>query len=162
MRPYDFENSIGYWLIITARSFERSLNDLLVPQGITFRQCQILGWLALSGDLTQADLAEKMGIEPPTMLALLDRMERDGWVQRLAHPEDRRKKIIRPTPRAEPIWAKITGAARSVRTRATAGMEPDDAEALIRLLQRILANLGETSPPHLTSPNRTTPARTMG
>ncbi len=145
MLQYDFEQSIGYWVISTARILERELNDELAPSGITYRQCQILGCLALDGQLSQSELAERMRIEPPTLVALLDRMEQEGWISRCCCPEDRRKKVVRPCPAAEPVWAKIVAAARRVRARATRGMSPSEVETLKRLLRKVQENLQQTA-----------------
>ena len=63
-----------------------------------------------------------MRIEPPTLVGILDRMERDGWIRR-----DGDK--TRPPPQADPghaaakpVWTKIVAVAKRVRARATRGM----------------------------------------
>ena len=60
MLEYDFENSVGYWLVRTAQACERAVSEELAPEGITYRQFQVLGWLVLEGDLAQNELAERM------------------------------------------------------------------------------------------------------
>ena len=141
MLQYDFEESIGYWLTITTQAVHRALNDELAPHGITYRQSQVLAWLAVEGELTQADLSCRMLIEPPTLVGILDRMERDGWITRENSPTDRRKKLIRPNPAAEPVWEKIVSCAKRVRARATRGMTPDEVETALSLLRRIHENV---------------------
>jgi MarR family transcriptional regulator, transcriptional regulator for hemolysin len=51
---HDGETSIVYWAFVVFRDFERALNEELAPHGITLRQSQVLGWLALRRELTQA------------------------------------------------------------------------------------------------------------
>ena len=63
-----------------------------------------------------------MMVEPPTLVGILDRMERDGWITRNSCPSDRRKKLIRATTAAEPVWEKIAEGGRRVRARATDGL----------------------------------------
>jgi len=138
---YDFENSVGYWVCQTAHVLQRSFNEELAPQGVTFRQAQVLGCLALEGPLSQTDLAERMRIEPPTLVGILDRMERDGWIRRDGDKADRRKKLVQPTPAAKPVWSKIVAAAQRVRARATEGMTPAQLEQLKKLLGIVRANL---------------------
>jgi MarR family transcriptional regulator for hemolysin len=141
MLEYDFDESVGYWITMAAHVFQQSVNEELKAHGITFRQCQVLGWLALEGDLSPCELAERMHVEPPTLVGILDRMERDGWIRRDNCPEDRRKKIIRPLPQAEPIWAKIIAASRRVRARATRGLSDEQLAALKETLAVVQANL---------------------
>jgi MarR family transcriptional regulator for hemolysin len=142
---YDFENSIGCWLITSSQAYQRAVNDELAPQGITFRQCQVLALLSMFGPISQAELAQKMEVEPPTLVGILDRMERDGWIRREACPEDRRRKLVQPTKTAEPVWNKITAAARSVRTRATKGLTPAQIGQLKEMLELVRQNL-ESAP----------------
>lgn len=142
MLQYDFEESIGYWLTLTTQAYHRQLNDELAPHGITYRQSQVLGWLALEGALSQTELAARMLIEPPTLVGILDRMERDGWVSRECCEADRRKKLVCLRPEAEPIWAKIVACATKVRSRAIEGIPPEELETLRELLHKIQENLG--------------------
>ena len=147
MLLYDFEESIGYWLTIATQAYHRAVSDEVAPHGITYRQSLVLGWLALEGELSQADLATKMLVEPPTLVGILDRMERDGWITRNSCPSDRRKKIIRPTTAAEPVWEKIAEGARRVRARAMKGLNEQEFETLKRLLGQVHQNLEPLTAP---------------
>lgn len=142
---YDFENSIGFWLIMASQAYQRAVNDELAPQGITYRQCQVLAFLSMCGPISQAELAQKMEVEPPTLVGILDRMERDGWIHREACPEDRRRKLVHPTNAAEPVWNRITASARRVRGRATKGLSPAQLGQLKEMLELVRHNL-ETRP----------------
>jgi DNA-binding MarR family transcriptional regulator len=44
-------------------------------------------------------------------------MERDGWISRRACPNDRRKRLISPTPRAKPVWEQGAACAVIMRQR---------------------------------------------
>jgi MarR family transcriptional regulator for hemolysin len=138
---YDFDESIGCWLTQTSQAYHRALNDELAPHGITFRQCQVLGWLAHAGELTQVELAAKLEIEPPTLAGILDRMDRAGWVCRCVCEDDRRKKIVTIGPRAEPVWEKIVQCALHVRSVASTGLTPEEVLELKRLLSVVHANV---------------------
>jgi MarR family transcriptional regulator for hemolysin len=138
---YDFEQSIGYWLTMTTQAYHRAVSEELVPHGVTYRQSMVLGWLALEGELSQTELAAKMMVEPPTLVGILDRMERDGWISRHNCPSDRRKNLIRANAAAEPVWEKIVECARRVRERATEGLTDRQLETLKKLLGRINQNL---------------------
>jgi MarR family transcriptional regulator for hemolysin len=142
---YDFENSVGYWVCQTSHALQRAFNDELAPQGVTFRQAQVLGCLALEGHLSQTDLAERMRIEPPTLVGILDRMQRNGWIRRDGDKHDRRKKLIEATPAARPVWKKIVTTAHRVRSRATRGMTPAQLTQLKRLLNIVRTNLQEAA-----------------
>jgi MarR family transcriptional regulator for hemolysin len=138
---YDFHQSIGYWLTMTTQAYHRAVSDELLPHGITYRQSMVLGWLALEGELSQTELANKMMVEPPTLVGILDRMERDGWISRHNCPSDRRKNLIRANPAAEPVWEKIVECAMRVRERAAQGLSERQLATLKKLLRRVSQNL---------------------
>jgi len=139
---FDFEESIGYWICSTAHAVRRALNAELEKQGITYRQWEVLAWIAMVGELSQVELAERLGIEAPTLVGILDRMERDGWLDRYGCPNDRRRKRIRATEKAETVWAKMVECARKVRTQAREGLSQEELDFLKATCGRVKANLG--------------------
>ena len=142
MLHYDFENSIGYWVCITSHAIRRALNAELTREGISFRQWEVLAWIALEGELSQARLADRLGIEAPTLVGILDRMERDGWLDRVPCPNDRRKKRIRASDKAEQAWSRMVECAHAVRARALQGISPEEVAMFKGLCTRIRENLG--------------------
>lgn len=140
---HDFRSEVGYWVHMTADRLERAMNAELAGQGITYRQCQVLAWLALDGELSQVELAERMNVEPPTLVKALDRMEKCGLVCRTPSAEDRRRNLIQPTRKAIPVWKKIVACIGRVRERSCSGLSPAEIRTLRTLLERVHGNLAE-------------------
>lgn len=156
MLQFDFENSVGYWIFATAHQLACAMNEHLQELGITHRQWEVLAWLSFEGELSQTELAERMGIESPTLVGVLDRMERDDWIKRVPSETDRRKKIIHPTERVEPVWTKMVEAGLNVRAKATNGLSEEQLTLLREMLSTMRDNLcsGPTSkktPPGVTN-----------
>lgn len=147
MLQFDFESSVGYWIFATAHQLACAMNEHLQELGITHRQWEVLAWLSFEGELSQTQLAERMGIESPTLVGVLDRMERDEWIKRVPSETDRRKKIIHPTERVEPVWTKMVEAGLNVRAKATQGLNEDQLTQLREMLSTMRDNLssGPTS-----------------
>jgi MarR family transcriptional regulator for hemolysin len=143
---FDFDESLGYWICSTSHALRRALNAELAKEGITYRQWEVLARIALGGELSQTELADCLGIEAPTVVGILDRMERDGWLDRYNCPQDRRKKRIRVTEKAEAVWARMVDCAHRVRIQARQGLSQDDLEQLRSICNRIRANLEEPMP----------------
>jgi len=141
MLQYDFDESIGYWVAATSHAMRRALDTELSKEDITFRQWQVLAWISLCGEPCQAELAECLGIEAPTLAGILARMERDGWLQRRSCPSDRRKKRIRVTPKAEAVWARMVECCLRVRNKATEGLSTVELNAFKRACEKIRNNL---------------------
>jgi DNA-binding MarR family transcriptional regulator len=138
---FDFDKSVGYWVFATMHELSRAMNVELAALGITSRQWEVLAWTAIDPELSQCRLAERMSIEAPTLVGVLDRMERDGWIQRLPAEADRRRKLIRPTAKVEPLWTKMVECAHRVRAKATTGMTAEQLVSLRELLAHVRANL---------------------
>jgi MarR family transcriptional regulator for hemolysin len=141
MLQYDFEDSVGYWLTLAFHSYLDVFKDLLEPYGITYRQAQILGWIAVRGPLSQAELASLMMIEPPSLVGTLDRMEAMGLLERKNCPSDRRKNLVHALPAADGMWEQIASCGRIVRAQATHGLSQEEMATLRDLLDRVRANL---------------------
>ncbi|MCC9603307.1 MarR family transcriptional regulator [Stieleria sp. JC731] len=141
LKDYDFENSPGYWLVIAARSYQKAFDAELVPHGLTYRQAQVLGWLSIDGDLSQVELADRMMIEPATLVGVLDRMERQCLIQRTALATDRRKKVIQLCDGAEMMWDNIIQCAIRVRKRASEGLTDRQMASFFKTLKTIMQNL---------------------
>ena len=142
MIDYDFEKSVGYWVGLTKATLEWALNSELAGTGITIRQVQVLACLALGGEMIQTELADRIGVEASTLVRLLDRMERDGWIERHDDPADRRKKVIRPTKKVQPHWDEIVQRGERMEKRATKGLTRTELKNLKETLAKIRRNLG--------------------
>jgi MarR family transcriptional regulator for hemolysin len=120
----------------------RAMDAELLREAITIRQWEVLAWTAVEQDLSQAQLAERMGIEAPTLVGIVSRMERDGWLERCACPADRRKKQLRPTPKAEAVWEQMLECCGRVRARATQGISEQELAFFKGICEKMCSNLG--------------------
>lgn len=144
MLQHDFEESVGYWLTMANQAYHREFSARIAPHGITYRQAQVLAWLAVEQRLTQAELASRMFIEPPSLVSVLDRMEASGWISREPCCEDRRRKWIVPQPAVQPVWKQITKIARQLRSEAVEGLTKREIATLRRLLSRVKKNVSRS------------------
>lgn len=142
MLEYDFQNSVNYWIGLTAHGIERVVNSELAPHGITFRQVQVLACIALKEERSQIDLAEDLRIEPSTLVRVLDSMEKKELIERHPAPDDRRKKLIRAGTKVKPIWETIVGCGEGVRRQAIKGISTRELDSLKVTLEKIRRNLG--------------------
>ena len=137
-----FDREIDYWILATANQLERVANEELGRHGITYRQVQVIGCIKQLGPMSQTELAERILLEPPTVVRLLDRMTRDGWVERVPSTTDRRVKIVVLTDQVEDVWKTVRRTGRRIRTRMTAGLDAEQLSMLNGILGQVWANLG--------------------
>src|SRR2546423_3516613 len=72
----------------------------------------ILSMLHRAEDISQQDLAERLGIHPSRLVAILDALEARGIVKREANPDDRRQYALRLTDKGKETLVAIGSVAR--------------------------------------------------
>jgi len=89
------------------------------------------------GPLTQAEIAAHLGIEEPTLVTLLHRLEGDRWVARKPASHDRRCKTVHLGRRAQRVIAQISAAAFKLRHELLDDIPASELRTCIRVLDRI-------------------------
>ncbi len=131
-------NELGLVLFGTARAWRTKLDQRLRPLGLSQGKWRTLIHLSQGGDnLTQKEIAERMGIEEPTLAGLLNRLQHDGWIKRRESPNDRRCKTIHLQRGSKPVLEKIFNTAHDLRTELIEDIPQRDLETCIRVLSRI-------------------------
>jgi len=130
--------TFGHLLGETARIWRTKLDQRLRPLGLSQAKWRVLLHLNMArDDLTQKELSERLGIEGPSLVRLLDRMEDDDWVERRASPNDRRAKTIHLTARALETLREIKRIAAKLRGELLSGISADELAMVSDALQRI-------------------------
>jgi DNA-binding MarR family transcriptional regulator len=123
------------------RTFARIVDAQLRELGLAMSQLPVLIALKQGTPLPQAQLAKIAGVEQPSMAQLLDRMERDGLIKRVADPADKRSRLISLTDNASSRMHKGKAIMDATVKIALRGLSPADIERLNELMRRINDNL---------------------
>jgi DNA-binding MarR family transcriptional regulator len=90
------------------------------------------------GAMTLTELAEANGVDAPYATLIVDKLEAHGLVERHAHPDDRRRKLVTLTTAGQEAIA--TAEAILLRPpRAIAALAQDQLHQLTELLERLIA-----------------------
>ena len=136
--PSTNTNEFGLLLFSTARAWRNKLDKRLRPLGFSQGKWRTLIHLSLAGNkLTQKEIAERMGIEGPTLAGLLDRLQTDGWIERRESPEDRRCKIVHLQRRSKTVLDKIFNTAHDLRDELLSDIPQRDLDTCIGVLSKI-------------------------
>ncbi|ESR25637.1 MarR family winged helix-turn-helix transcriptional regulator [Lutibaculum baratangense] len=109
--------------------------------GLTVGEARTLAYADQYPGLRQSALAERIGVEPMTLVAYLDRLEAHGLVRREPDPTDRRAKIVVLTEAAGPAVRRIHRLATEARREATRGLSDEQIETLREILGQMRGNL---------------------
>lgn len=137
MRKFDPE-TFGPLLGGTARAWRMKLDQRLKPMGLSQAKWRTLLHLSLAGDaLTQAEIAERLGIEQPSLVTLLHRLENEGWIIRRSSLHDRRCKMVFLGQRAQRVISQINAAAEKLRHELLENVSAADLRTCVRVLAQI-------------------------
>src|ERR687884_142443 len=127
MQEYDFENSIGFIVNRTAKSFLKALDlELHQKVGVTVGQWKVIVMLVKQNGLTQKEIAEKLGLEGPTLIPIIDKMEKEGLIMRKVDPSDRRNNRIYRTEKADALWGRMMECTSKIRQVALKDISEED------------------------------------
>src|SRR2546421_6484834 len=121
-----------------ARAWRLKLDQRLKPLGLSQAKWRTLLHLyRAETPLTQAEIASRLDIEEPTLVSLLHRLERAGWVARKTAEHDRRCKTVHLGRRAQRAIEQINDTAVNLREELLSEIAPADLSHCIDVLERI-------------------------
>jgi MarR family transcriptional regulator for hemolysin len=123
------------------RTFARIVDAQLRHLGFAMSQLPVLIVLKQGKPLPQAELARMARVEQSSMAQLLNRMERDGLIERVADPEDRRSRLILLTESARQRMHEGKAIMDATVEIALKGLSPSEIEQFGKLMLRINDNL---------------------
>jgi DNA-binding MarR family transcriptional regulator len=102
----------------------------------------VLRVLRFDPGLTQQALAQRLGMVPSRMVALVDDLEGRGWIERTRDPADRRANALTVTPAGERAFSSIAAVAQAHEKRMTQGLTEAERTALAELLGKLASARG--------------------
>jgi len=138
LRP---EKSAGYLVRDTHLLFAKALRTRLQTHQITPGQWYFLRALWVEEGLSQRELSRRVGTTEPTTVSALRLLARNGMIERVRNPKDRRTINIFLTDRARAMKAELMPVAIEVNDVATAGLSDEEFTQLRALLQKVRENL---------------------
>ena len=135
------ENSAGYLVRDTHLLFAKALRTRLQLHQITPGQWYFLRTLWDEEGLSQRELSRRVGTTEPTTVSALRLLARNGMIERVRNPKDRRTINIFLTDKARDMKADLMPVAVEVNNIATAGLSEEEFAQLGALLQKVRVNL---------------------
>jgi MarR family transcriptional regulator for hemolysin len=112
----DLEERFSDALHSTSRSWRQAVDRKLKYLGVSQASWMTIAIAAKArSPLSQSELADKLGVEGATMVAMIDRLVKAGLVNREASITDRRVKRVVLTPAGMKIYEKVKTEATALR-----------------------------------------------
>ncbi len=130
--------------------------EALAPFDIQGRDLGVLLVIDRFEPASQQQVAQRLGVDRTTMVAIIDALEAKGIIARRPDAEDRRRNVVELTPAGQNILRQATAASDAAEAELLASLSPEEGEQLRDLSgagprQRLIGDLtgfGDgTSPP---------------
>jgi MarR family transcriptional regulator for hemolysin len=138
----DLRAALAQGLLLAARRWRTRVNERLKTVGQTDARCAALLEIAAApAGVVQRELSQRLGVEEPTVVRLVDALEAGGFVERRAHDLDRRAKVVLLTAEAEPVLGRAQDIVGELQDEMFAGLDPADLAVCARVLSELAGRL---------------------
>ena len=140
----DYKNSIGLTIRTADKSFERILDSELRERcKLSGGQWKVIMVLAIRDGVSQKELADLISVEGPTLVPIIDKMAKDGFLTRKINPNDRRINSIFLTKKSQDLIENIVNTILDFRSIITKGISKQDIDAVRKVLVKMIQNVDE-------------------
>jgi len=141
-------DDLGMMLLDSSRRLKWNMTSRLSDVGLTFPQWMVIydiagreASVADGSDSTPAAISGRLNVDRPTVSGIIERLEKNGWVFRCGHPEDRRSCIIMLTTKAKELVSELEQQRQLAVEQAMRGFSEEEMLQLRQFLGRIIDNL---------------------
>ena len=139
--------------MLVARRWRARFTELMKTRGQTDARWSALYMLSASPEgVIQSELAERVGVQGPTLVKLLDALEAQGLVRRQAAASDRRANIIVLEPAGRAVLLGIEQLASDLRDELFDGISDAELAVARRVLDTLSARLRAPETVHASRP----------
>ena len=133
----DFSGDFAVALGRVSRRWRTRLDKRLKHLGLTQARWIALLQISRFQSISQKDLAEQMGVEGPTLVHILDGLEKQKLVERCENGADRRVKDVQLTSSAKPVLREIARIEARLRCELVQDLSTAELTVALRVLQVI-------------------------
>ena len=134
----DVVSSTVYLLFKAGMLAQRGIDDVLTETGLSYREFLVLAFTS-ADELSQQDVAKRLGIDPTLIVATVDTLEARGVLERTRDPRDRRRYVLVVTAEGRKLLARTAKLAGRAEGEFLAPLDEAERRQLGSLLRRALA-----------------------
>jgi len=135
----DAEFRTSRMLVLAGRSWTNRIEaKLLQETGQTRARWQVLFAIGFAEQpVTMTELCRRVRVQWPTMIRVIEAMERENLLRREDHPDDKRSRYIYLTTEGERVLARIQPVLDDERAKVLSLLSDEDLDTLRTLLERV-------------------------
>ncbi len=132
-----FKDCLCFSVSKASRHMARVVREKVSRYGLTQTQFFLLIALYEENGILITALARKVALDKSTLTSLLDRLERDDLIKRVAHPSDRRVIQIYLTPKAEALREELIRTYHEVNKYFLSRLSPEELRSFEEILGKL-------------------------
>ncbi|HEY9280037.1 MAG TPA: MarR family transcriptional regulator [Eoetvoesiella sp.] len=137
-KPAFVDDYLAALLAQASKLISEEFHQVVQASGFSVSEWRVLATLAGGKLISIGGVAQTTVTKQPTITRLLDRMEKKGYVERVAHASDRRITLVRITEQGQKTVTELIAQAKEHEHRVLQPLGPDHAEELKAMLKRII------------------------
>jgi len=115
----------------------RRLDRTLAPLGLKARDFWLLA-MAGHDNFSQHEMANLCGLDPSSMVAVIDGLERRGWLRRERNPRDRRMQWVQRTEAGDQLFSRALPRARRAEAQQLAVLSAAHQRRLLAAMRKLV------------------------
>ena len=143
---HEYEN-VGYWMKVINDRLKAKADAELKIHNLTFTQSRVMAFLFdHGGQTTQKEIEDFLGVAHPTVVGVVSRMEKSGFVATWLDAKDKRNKVVSLTALAREVGQEIGRTIDEREKSMLRGLSEEEVSELFRMLSVIYGNLDSSFP----------------
>jgi len=134
---YDAREHICFNIGRVMRKVYEHYESRLSPFGLTTPQYMVFNALWMGDGITIGELGQRVSLDGSTITGILDRMEKNGYVERRPNADDRRSALVYLTDKAREVGPQIIIFADELDANMRKNFSPDEMLVFERVLKQI-------------------------
>lgn len=137
---FDVDTCICFITNKVSKKMADKMNERLVLVGSTRVQWLVMYYLLKYGKMSQKDLGEKMDIKDSTVVRLIDRMEKEQFVERAKDAKDRRITYVTLTEKGKKRIEELLPIGEEMSKIFSANISEEEFEIFNKVLNKMAEN----------------------
>lgn len=138
---FDIEESLGFLLAKCHQKAFQIFREKLLPHNLTHPQFAVLAFLWKKDGQSQIQLGTAIEMDRTTTSGVIDRLEKQGLVNRRHHPEDRRVFMIYLTEAGRELEHTLPRLSLEANAEVASNLSEKEKETLLVLLKKMRGEL---------------------
>ncbi len=135
--PEELTGNLGWLLAQASHALSTEMAAAFEAGGATPRGHCVLS-TARTGEFTQKELADMVGLDKTTMVVTVDALEAAGLAERVPSPHDRRARVISVTPAGESVVEEGEKVVQRIQDEILSTLPADERDALMGALAKLV------------------------